>query len=87
MHHGDDLVEHRTREPSFGAQCTNHSAKVLKFNGEVLAPPNALRCRQKIHARMHLHELWCKNLGFGSDPKASSIVQENCDLVRQYLRT
>ena len=26
MHHGDDLVEHRTREASFGAQCTNHSA-------------------------------------------------------------
>ena len=29
MHHGDDLVEHRTREASFGAQCTNHSAKKL----------------------------------------------------------
>ena len=26
MHHGDDLVEHRTREASFEAQCTNHSA-------------------------------------------------------------
>ena len=25
MHHRDDLVEHRTREASFGAQYTNHS--------------------------------------------------------------
>ena len=25
MHHGDDLVEHRTREASLEAQCTNHS--------------------------------------------------------------
>ena len=44
MHHGDDLVEHRTREASFGAQCTNYSAnsmctlnnfdnsKILKFS-------------------------------------------------------
>ena len=23
MHHGDDLAEHRTREATFGAQCTN----------------------------------------------------------------
>ena len=29
MHHGDDLVEHRTREASFGAQCTNHSANSM----------------------------------------------------------
>ena len=29
MHHGDDLVEHRTREASFGAQCTNHSATAV----------------------------------------------------------
>ena len=29
MHHGDDLVEHRTREASFGAQCTNHSANLV----------------------------------------------------------
>ena len=26
MHHRDDLAEHRTREASFGAQYTNHSA-------------------------------------------------------------
>ena len=26
MHLGDDLVEHRTHEVCFGAQCTNHSA-------------------------------------------------------------
>ena len=33
MHQGDDLVEHRTREASFGAQCTNQSAnfKLLHF--------------------------------------------------------
>ena len=29
MHHGDDLVEHRTREASFGAQCTNHLANSM----------------------------------------------------------
>ena len=29
MHHGDDLVEHRTREASFGAQCSNHSANSM----------------------------------------------------------
>ena len=29
MHHGNDLVEHRTREASFGAQCTNHSANSM----------------------------------------------------------
>ena len=29
MHHRDDLVEHRTREASFGAQCTNHSANSM----------------------------------------------------------
>ena len=29
MHHGDDLVEHRTHEASFVAQCTNHSAVIL----------------------------------------------------------
>ena len=29
MHHGDDLVEHRTGEASFGAQCTNHSANSM----------------------------------------------------------
>ena len=29
MHHGDDLAEHRTREASFGAQCTNHSANSI----------------------------------------------------------
>ena len=29
MHHGDDLVEHRTREVCFGAQCTNHSANPM----------------------------------------------------------
>ena len=29
MHHGDDLVEHRNREASFGAQCTNHSANSM----------------------------------------------------------
>ena len=29
MHHGDDLVEHRTREVCFGAQCTNHSANSM----------------------------------------------------------
>ena len=29
MHHGDDLVEHRAREASFGAQCTNHSANSM----------------------------------------------------------
>ena len=29
MHHGNDLVEHRTREASFGAQCTNHSANSI----------------------------------------------------------
>ena len=29
MHHGDDLVEHRTREACFGAQCTNHSANSM----------------------------------------------------------
>ena len=28
-HHGDDLVEHRAREASFGAQCTNHSANSM----------------------------------------------------------
>ena len=26
--HGDDLVEHRTREACFGAKCTNHSANM-----------------------------------------------------------
>ena len=31
MHHEDDLVEHRTREASFGAQCTNHSANSMWF--------------------------------------------------------
>ena len=31
MHHGDDLVEHRTREASFGAQCTNHSPNSMCF--------------------------------------------------------
>ena len=31
MHHGDDLVEHRTRESSFGAQYTNHSANSMCF--------------------------------------------------------
>ena len=29
MHHGDDLVEHWTREASFGPHCTNHSAKSM----------------------------------------------------------
>ena len=29
MHHRDDLVEHRTREASFGAQYTNHSANSM----------------------------------------------------------
>ena len=29
IYHGDDLVEHRTREASFGAQCTNHSANFM----------------------------------------------------------
>ena len=32
MHHGDDLVEHQTREASFGAQCTNHSANSMCLN-------------------------------------------------------
>ena len=31
MHHRDDLVEHRTREASFGAQYTNHSANSMRF--------------------------------------------------------
>ena len=31
MHHGDDLVEHRAREASFGAQCTNHSANSMCY--------------------------------------------------------
>ena len=31
MHDGDDLVEHRTREVSFGAQCTNHIIYKLTF--------------------------------------------------------
>ena len=29
VHHRDDLVEHRTREASFGAQRTNHSANSM----------------------------------------------------------
>ena len=29
MHHGDDLVEHRAHEASFGALCTNHSANSM----------------------------------------------------------
>ena len=29
MHHRDDLVEHRTREASFGAQYTNHSLALI----------------------------------------------------------
>ena len=32
MHHGDDLVEHRTHKVSFGAQCTNHSANSSDIN-------------------------------------------------------
>ena len=32
MHHGDDLVEHRTREASFGTQCTNHSPNSMWLN-------------------------------------------------------
>ena len=31
MHHRDDLVEHRTREASFGAQYTNPSANSMSF--------------------------------------------------------
>ena len=31
IHHGDDLVGHRTREASFGAQCTKHSANSMCF--------------------------------------------------------
>ena len=31
MHHRDDLVEHRTREASFGAQYTNHSANSICY--------------------------------------------------------
>ena len=31
MHRGDDLVEHRTREACFGAQCTNHSANSMCY--------------------------------------------------------
>ena len=46
-HHGDDLVEHRTREASFGVQCTNHSANsmctttIILFvqNGRVVRAP------------------------------------------------
>ena len=37
MHYGDDLVEHRTREASFGAQCTNHSANSVIFVTKCLA--------------------------------------------------
>ena len=29
MHHGDDLVENRTREASLGAQCSNRSANSM----------------------------------------------------------
>ena len=32
----DDLVEHRTRETSFAAQCTNHSANSKCKNGRVV---------------------------------------------------
>ena len=32
MHHGDDLVEHRTHEACFGAQCTNHSANSMCYD-------------------------------------------------------
>ena len=35
MHHEDDLVEHRIREVSFGAQCTNHSANSMCFFAKV----------------------------------------------------
>ena len=38
MHHGDDLVEHRTSEASFGAQCTNHSASSMCSNDEGTLP-------------------------------------------------
>ena len=31
MHHGDGLFEYRTREASFGAQCTNHSANSMSL--------------------------------------------------------
>ena len=31
MHHGNDLVEHRTREASFGAQSTNHFAHCTRL--------------------------------------------------------
>ena len=41
MHHRDDLVEHRTREASFGAQYTNHSANSIF----------AWRIKQQVRAR------------------------------------
>ena len=48
LHHGDDLVEHRTREASFGAQCTNLSANslcfpfalIIQFNPILFIPPS-----------------------------------------------
>ena len=37
MHLGDDLVEHRTREASFGAQYTNHSANSMCKNSHIFS--------------------------------------------------
>ena len=65
MHHGDDLVEHRTREASFGAQCTNHSANSMchvqhirtRAPAEVSCAPSAgrraLAVKNHIHKRTH----------------------------------
>ena len=44
MHHGDDLVEHRTREASFGAQCTNHSATAVGVVAENITIDAGGRC-------------------------------------------
>ena len=50
MHHGDDLVENRTREASFEAQCTNHSANSMRLEEQSFAEFESLWAQLQHHA-------------------------------------
>ena len=59
VHHDDDLVEHRTREASFGAQCTNHSANSMcssrtSYTGQASMKTEQCATPDKLVENLHL---------------------------------